>query len=114
MADRVSSFRPLTGLARAQLDAVTRLLHASKRRGRPWSRSLRQRVLIACTGLRTNLTGARARLVVCNSKSQAHRILADLTPRLAALLDRTVERDRGRSWVVDGTLVPVRDHGTAA
>jgi hypothetical protein len=48
-----------------------------------------------------------------DSKSQAHRIVADMTPRLAGLLDQTIDRDRRWSWVVDGTLVPTRDHSTA-
>jgi hypothetical protein len=38
--------------------------------------------------------------------------LADLTPRLAALLQPPrIER---RTWIVDGTLVPTRDHAAAA
>jgi hypothetical protein len=48
------------------------------------------------------------------SKSQAHRIVADLTRRLAALLPETVVADRRWSWIVDGTLVPTRDHAGAA
>jgi len=64
--------------------------------------------------LRTNLTVRELGAVFGISKSQAHRIVADLTLRLAALLDHTVDRDRRWSWVVDGTLVPTRDHSTAA
>ena len=49
------------------------------------------------------------------SKSQAHRILADITRRLAAGMNAAVtRRDRRWSWIVDGTLVPTRDHKAAA
>lgn len=47
------------------------------------------------------------------SKSQANRIIADLTPRLADRLDWTVNADRRWSWTVDGTLIPTRDHTAA-
>jgi hypothetical protein len=48
------------------------------------------------------------------SKSAAHRMLATITPRLAALGDQAVRADRRWSWVVDGTLIPTRDHSHAA
>jgi hypothetical protein len=108
-------FDGLTGLTRCQWRAVTRALRDSdSRRGRPWSWPLRHRVAVACAGMRTNLTVRELAAVFAMSKSQAHRIVADITRRLATLLDRTVDRDRRRSWVVDGTLVPTRDHGLAA
>lgn len=71
-------------------------------------------MLVVCTELRTNLTVRELAAVFGVSKSQAHRIVADLTPRLAALLDHTVDPDRRWSWVVDGTLIPTRDHLAAA
>ena len=37
-----------------------------------------------------------------------------MTPRIAALADAPASRDRRESWVVDGTLVPTRDHRGAA
>ncbi len=37
-----------------------------------------------------------------------------MTPRLAALGARNLPRDRRESWVVDGTLIPTRDHRRAA
>ena len=46
----------LAALTRRQLAHVLRRLREPPRRGRPWSRSRRQRVLIACAALRTNLT----------------------------------------------------------
>ena len=84
-----------------------------RRRGRPWSRSLRQRVLIACIALRTNLTIRELAAVVQISKSAAHRIVATITRQLAeAAEDR--RPDRRWSWIVDGTLIPTRDHTCAA
>src|SRR4051812_39321065 len=51
--------------------------------------------------------------VFATSKSTAHRIVREMTPQLAAL---AVHRpcDRRSSWVVDGTLIPTRDHRRAA
>lgn len=47
------------------------------------------------------------------SKSQAHRILDNLTTRIAELF-ACVVGDRRRTWIVDGTLIPTRDHAQAA
>jgi len=71
-------------------------------------------VLIACVALRTNLTVRELGAVFLISKSQAHRIVAHMTPQLAELLERTVAGSRRWSWVVDGTLIPTRDHQRAA
>lgn len=87
----------LAHLPTAHLDAVVqRLARSEHGGGRPWARS---RELAA---------------VFAMSTSQAHRILVDLLPRLAALLPETIDRDRRWSWIVDGTLVPTRDHACAA
>ena len=63
--------------------------------------------------LRTNLTIRELAAVARLSTSSVHRIVASLTPRLAEL-DRATPRDRRESWVVDGTLIPTRDHTRAA
>jgi hypothetical protein len=84
------------------------------RRGRPWSRPLRQRVLIACAALRTNLSIRELGACFGISKSTAHRIVSMLTPQLAVLAVSTPLHDRRESWVVDGTLIPTRDHSHAA
>ena len=81
---------------------------------RPWALKLRTRGLLACIALRTNLTIREVAALFGISRSQAHRIIADMTRRLATLLSRTVDHDRRWSWVVDGTLVPTRDHSAAA
>ncbi len=41
-------------------------------------------------------------------------IAGRIPPRIGKLLERTVDEDRRWSWVVDGTLVPTRDHSMAA
>jgi Transposase DDE domain len=84
-----------------------------RRRGRPWSCSLRRRILITCVALRTNLTFRELATCTAIALSTAHRIVAALTPRLANLLD-SPPRDRRVLWVVDGTLIPTRDHTYAA
>jgi hypothetical protein len=104
----------LASLSRRRLAAVVRQLSAERHCGRPWSRSLRQRVLITCVALRTNLTIRELAAVFCISKSAAHRIVAAITPRLAALATERSLLDRRWSWIVDGTLIPTRDHSHAA
>jgi hypothetical protein len=95
-------------------DAVARLRATEPRRGHGWAQPLERRVLVACVALRTNLTVRELAAVFAISKSQAHRIVANVTARLAALLDGTVIWNRRWSWIVDGTLVPTRDHRCAA
>lgn len=94
-------------------EAVTRVPDAC-RRGRPWSRTLRQRVLITCAALRSNLTLRELAACFAISKSTAHRIVSTMTPRIAALAALDRPHDRRESWVVDGTLIPTRDHHHAA
>ena len=104
--------RVLASLTPPQLERVIEQLSERRSRGRPWSRTLRQRVLIVCTALRTNLTFRELAVVFQISKSAAHRIVAALAPQLARLAP--TRRDYRRSWVVDGTLIPTRDHRYAA
>jgi hypothetical protein len=104
----------LTGLAPSPLTAVIRHLRTPRRRGRPWALPLEHRVVIGCTSLRTNLTMRELAAVFAISPAQAHRIVTDIVQRLSAVLAASVRTDRRRSWVLDGTLVPVRDHAVAA
>ena len=103
----------LAALDDRRLDVLLERLPADGRRGRPWACSRRIRVLIACVALRTNLTVRELAAVVGISKSTAHRILAAVTPHLATLLGPPPSDRRG-SWVLDGTLIPTRDHRRAA
>lgn len=108
-------FTPITGLRCAALrELQRRLRNTQPRRGRPWASSLERRLTLVCTSLRTNLTLRELAAVFDISKSQVHRIVADLVPRLAALLPSRIDPDHRWSWVVDGTLIPTRDHQAAA
>jgi len=112
----VSRLLALASVPRRQLDAILVRLApdmCARRRGRPWSCSLRCRVLLTCVALRTNLTFRELALCASISSSTAHRIVAALTPVLAKLLGAPVI-DRRVAWVVDGTLIPTRDHACAA
>jgi hypothetical protein len=71
------------------------------------------RVEIAVASLRTNLTVRELAAVFGISKSQTQRIIDDLVPTVASLFTPP-HRDRRETWVVDGTLVPTRDHNRAA
>lgn len=94
---------------------LLRLLRlTAHRRGRPWRDSLRRRALIVCTALRTNLTMREIGAIFGISKSRAHRIISSLTSNLAELFNERQELDRRSSWILDGTLVPTRDHSAAA
>jgi hypothetical protein len=62
----------------------------------------------------TNLTLRELAALFAISTSCAHRILTDLVPRLATLLGPPPTGDRRRTWIVDGTLIPTRDHRVAA
>ena len=106
----------LSGLAPRALDMIFHHVRpATPHCGRPWALPLEQRVIIACTHLRTNLTVRELAAVFGISPSQAHRIVTDLIPRIAALLRATQPTvDRRHGWGVDGTLVPTRDHSAAA
>jgi hypothetical protein len=104
----------LAAITRRRLAAVIHRLPSEPRRGRPWSCSLAQRILIACAALRTNLTIRELAATFAVSKSAVRRIVSTMTPRLAALGAEGHPRDRRESWVVDGTLIPTRDQQWAA
>jgi hypothetical protein len=104
----------LAAITRRRLAAVIQRLQTEPQRGRPWSCSLAQRILIACTALRTNLTIRELAASFAISKSAAHRIVSTMTSRLAALGTQNCPADRRESWVIDGTLIPTRDHRRAA
>ena len=99
----------LAALDRCRLRELVARLGVERRRGRPWSRSIGHRVLIACAALRTNLTFRELAAVFRISKSTVHRIVASMTSKLAVLAVST-KPDRRWSWIVDGTLIPTRDH----
>ncbi len=81
------------------------------RRGRPWSLPLEDRVLLVAAYWRTNLTLRQLAPLFGISKSAADRIIDRLAP-LLALRPRLGFR-KGTVLIVDGTLVPTRDHAVA-
>ena len=109
-----SNLVAITKMSERQIAEVVARLPTEPRRGRPWSHSIHQRVLIACAALRTNLTLRELGAIFAISKSTAHRIISTMTPRLAALACNHMPDDRRESWVIDGTLIPTRDHTRAA
>jgi hypothetical protein len=102
----------MTGTPSVVLDHLEQLLDEPRSHGRPWNLSLRRRLEVVA--LRTNLTVRQLADIFAISKSQAHRIISNLVPKISALFDRVAPRDRRFSWAVDGTLIPTRDHTTAA
>ncbi|WP_328427343.1 transposase [Streptomyces sp. NBC_00443] len=81
------------------------------RRGRSWSLPLEDRVLLVAAYWRTNLTLRQLAPLFGISKSAAGRIIDHVAPSLAL---QPRQRFRKNSvLIVDGTLVPTRDHAVA-
>lgn len=104
---------PKIPFAGMDLRTIVRRMGAARRRGRPWALSIRDRLRLACWALRTNLTLRELALLFGISKSQAHRVVASLVSKLSAIFP-TATIDRRWACVVDGSLVPTRDHTAAA
>ncbi|MFF8638935.1 transposase [Streptomyces pilosus] len=106
---------PFTGLSPGQFTKLVAALRReggdAVRRGRPWSLLLNDRLLLVAAYWRTNLTLRQLALLFGISKSAADRIIDDLGPRLALQKRRRYRRDT--VLIVDGTLVPTRDHAIA-
>jgi hypothetical protein len=81
------------------------------RRGRPWGLPLDDRVLLVTAYWRTNLTLRQLAPLFGISKSAADRVIAQLGPMLA--LPPRKRFRTGTVLIVDGTLVPTRDHAVA-
>ncbi|MFD5121336.1 transposase [Streptomyces sp. NPDC058385] len=80
-------------------------------RGRPWKLPLEDRVLLVAAYWRTNLTMQQLAPLFGISKSAADRVIDDLGPKLALQPRRRFAKDA--VLIVDGTLVPTRDHKVA-
>ncbi|WP_371627754.1 transposase [Streptomyces sp. NBC_01116] len=106
---------PFTGVAPRQFNRVVRALRREgadiARRGRPWGIPLEDRLLLVAAHWRTNLTLRQLAPLFGVSKSAASRIVGHLGPRLALKPRRRFRKDT--VLVVDGTLVPTRDHTAA-
>ncbi|MEW1860683.1 transposase [Streptomyces sp. NPDC088194] len=98
------NFRRLIAVLRREGAVLTR-------RGRPWSLPLEDRVLLVTAYWRTNLTLRQLAPLFGISKSAANRIIDHVGPLLA--LKQRQRFRAGTVLIVDGTLVPTRDHSTA-
>jgi len=114
-ASQSSWIAPFTGLSpRAFRTLVSQLRREgadTPRPGRPWSLSLEDRVLLVATYWRTNLTLRQLAPLFGISKSAADRIVDHTAPLLALKQRRRFRTDT--VLIVDGTLVPTRDHDVA-
>ncbi|MFJ3338885.1 transposase [Streptomyces sp. NPDC086766] len=106
---------PFTGLSpRAFGKLVAQLRRAgadASGRGRPWKLSLEDRVLLVAAYWRTNLTLRQLALLFGVSKSAADRVIDHLGPKFALQPRKRFAKDA--VLIVDGTLVPTRDHNVA-
>ncbi|MET8080282.1 transposase family protein, partial [Streptomyces sp. NPDC005303] len=78
-------------------------------RGRPWSLPLAERVLVVAVYYRTNLTMRQLGPLFRVSSSTVCRVVQRLGPLLALEPVSRPAEAADRLWIVDGTLVPVRD-----
>ncbi|WP_406222974.1 transposase [Streptomyces decoyicus] len=114
-ASEPSWIAPFAGLSPRQfvklISALRREGADPVRKGRPWSLPLEDRVLLVAAYWRTNLTLRQLAPLFGVSKSAADRIIDHLGPSLALQQRKRFRRDT--VLIVDGTLVPTRDHGIA-
>ncbi|MFJ6650331.1 transposase [Streptomyces sp. NPDC091290] len=114
-ASESSWIAPFTGLSPRVFAKLMRQLRREGgdvcRRGRPWSLPLEDRVLLVTAYWRTNLTLRQLAPLFGISKSAADRIIGRTGPLLALQSRKRFRRDT--VLIVDGTLVPTRDHKIA-
>ncbi|WP_119581015.1 transposase [Streptomyces europaeiscabiei] len=106
---------PFSGLSPRQFGKLVTVLRCAGadavRRGRPWSLALEERTLLVAAYWRTNLTMRQLAPLFGVSKSAADRIIAHVGPMLALRPRKRFAKDT--VLIVDGTLVPTRDHTIA-
>jgi hypothetical protein len=106
---------PFTGLSPQQFGTLSTALRKEEAdltcKGRPWGLPLQDRVLLIIAYWRTNLTLRQLASLFGISKSAASRIIGRLGPSLALRQRRRFGKDA--VLIVDGTLVPTRDHSIA-
>jgi hypothetical protein len=110
---------PFTGLQPVQFRRLVRLVAerggdtiADGRPGRQWALDLPDRVLLVAAYWRTNLTMRQIGPLFGVSHPAAHRVIDTLGPLLALAPVRRRRVDQ--IAIVDGTLIPTRDHRLAA
>jgi hypothetical protein len=85
---------------------------ADGRPGRQWALDLSDRVLLVAAYWRTNLTMRQIGPLFGVSHAAAHRVIDTLRPLLALAPVR--RRPMDQVTIVDGTLIPTRDHRLGA
>ncbi len=114
-ASALSWIAPFTGLSPSFFGKLVTALRREGvdevRRGRPWGLPLEDRVLLVTTYWRTNLTLSQLAPLFGVSKSAADRVIRHIGPLLALRPRKRFRRDT--VLIVDGTLVPTRDHTVA-
>ncbi|MFE5558101.1 transposase [Streptomyces sp. NPDC056544] len=115
-ASEPSWIAPFTGLSPRCFGKLVTVLRRegadSVRKGRPWSLPLEDRTLLVAAYWRTNLTMRQLAPLFGVSKSAADRIIDHLGSMLALQPRKRFAKDT--VLIVDGTLVPTRDHTIAA
>ncbi|MGW2776498.1 transposase [Streptomyces olivaceoviridis] len=114
-ASEPSWIAPFTGLSPRQFNKLITAMRREGadpvRKGRPWPLPLEDRVLLVAAYWRTNLTLRQLAPLFGVSKSAADRIIDHLGPLLAFHPRQRFRK--GTVLIVDGTLVPTRDHTIA-
>jgi hypothetical protein len=114
-ASEPSWIAPFTGLSPRAFGKLVTVLRRegtdAVRKGRPWSLPLEDRALLVAAYWRTNLTIRQLAPLFGVSKSAADRIIDHLGPMLALQPRKRFAKDT--VLIVDGTLVPTRDHSVA-
>ncbi|MDH6218906.1 hypothetical protein M2283_006240 [Streptomyces pseudovenezuelae] len=114
-ASAPSWMAPFTGLSPRHfgelVTAIRRAQATDPRRGHPWSLSLEDRILLVTAYWRTNLTMRQLAPLFGISKSSADRIIDHLGTMLALQPRKRFRKDT--VLIMDGTLVPTRDHTVA-
>ncbi len=106
---------PFTGLSPRAFGKLVTVLRRegadAVRKGRPWGLPLENRTLLVAAYWRTNLTMRQLAPLFGVSKPAADRIIDHLGPMLALQPRKRFAKDT--VLIVDGTLVPTRDHAIA-
>jgi hypothetical protein len=102
-------FRKLVTVVRRRSEGTV----ADGRPGRQWCLPLADRVLLVATYYRTNLTMRQLAPLFGIKTAAVHRIIDRLGPHLALAPARR-RHPQDTVLIVDGTLVPTRDHAVAA
>ncbi|GHG63816.1 transposase family protein [Streptomyces griseocarneus] len=107
-----------TGLRMRQFEGLLRVVRERGGNGpgggRPWCLPLADRVLLVAVYYRTNLTMRQLAPLFGVSPATVCRVIQRLRPLLALEPALQPANAADRLWIVDGTLIPVRDRTVGA